>query len=227
MKTILSFLFLALASGAYAVEGLPAFDFIGFAQLRPRSSAKDAIRAVVDGYAGESARRYGTPIQLVFDDADIAQATGGIVRGGIPEITIYAGLIKGMTAEEAVAAACHEIGHVLGRVAFESLPDQRPASSDSNKDSVEGEADYFSGRCVYDHLRRAFDAPEAEAAALAADIVTRTLEKIYGTKIDYRTAEGEIFPGIDPSYPDKECRLLSAISGVGLRQRPKCWYNPR
>lgn len=177
----------------------------------------EIIRDLVDSYQTESYERYGVGIELRFFGGDTFQATGGMVATGKPEITFYGGILQRLDSEELVVVACHELGHILGRVPLKISTD----ASDTPQiqlDSVEGEADYFAGSCAARYFR---DGDRAREAA-------RTLFSGFArTRIEHWDSRFfDAFDGIDSRYPDNQCRLLSVTEGALGGKRPRCWFNP-
>ena len=171
------------------------------------------IHLVLGMYAKEILLKTGLRLDLRFNPSMVMQATGGIVDGK-PEMTFYEGIIKNLSSDSLVLVTCHELGHILGGVSFRSLGVLRPRIMD---DSVEGEADYFAGKCLLLFFKDSQDAKNVGQAGY---------ESIYKRKIDWRLAESQVYSGVSTEYPSDSCRVLSMRRGVEGSERPKCWYNP-
>ena len=127
---------------------------------------------------------------------------------------------------------CHEIGHHLGETTGDLTPRFGLA--------FEGEADYFSGKCLGEFLkkhRRDFvsDLKTTTRSSFCSEnlqcdefvsLITASIMALTDGPVDAQAAVEGIFPGINQQYPEKNCRALSAISGFLSLPRPKCWYNP-
>ena len=203
---------------------------------------RSVVKSLVEQYNEEVKGRYGKEISLKFLKSEAIQALGGITQDG-PELTIFDGLLKKFDKFGAVAIACHEIGHILGKINFRSFPDRVPSPTLPLDNAVEGEADYFSGGCLYNYFQSANFKTTLEEnefcnkypdlfnrksdCYLAIHTAKKMLSNLYNAEIDFSKAVLEKFDGINPSYPSKECRLLSVIHGIAGKHRPSCWYNPK
>ena len=180
---------------------------------------KDFIESLVEGHQDEVRSRFDQSITLTFFDADILQALGGRRKGKLV-IDVFKGIWN--LPDEVVVSVfiCHELGHILGNVSIgEALEGTGGSTHFDPLDNVEGEADYFSGKCI----RNTWDAlGPIDLLAVARN----ALELIYKEEIDEGRAHQREFKGINPGYPDKDCRLLSVKAGLMGWPRPKCWYNP-
>jgi hypothetical protein len=183
-----------------------------------------AVRHVVHRHQDLARARYGHMIEVRFMDdsrhCDLVNMEAGLdERGHRPRIFIYHGLLTRLSIEGIIAATCHELGHFFGEVTRGQAGETgRPVELLM---SVEGEADYFAGRCLADYYGSIPGAVEAG-------------RKLYGSlhidmKINENLARGRAYEqnhGIDTKYPDPHCRMLSLISGALGESRPACWYNP-
>lgn len=176
---------------------------------------KEIIQEIVDSYRDDIIRSRGSDVELIFQAANIFQMTGGHVGDGKLEINVYAQALIKFSKLGIVSAICHELGHLLGKV---PVGGTRVISADS----VEGEADYFSGTCSRNYL-----CGEKNKSCKQAITASRSaIQSIKGTAITEVEAQDQIYPGINTSYPSPPCRLLSMILGVKGLPRPLCWYNP-
>lgn len=203
---------------------------------------RSTVKSLVEIYNEEVKERYGKEISLKFLKSDAVQALGGIIPGGIPEITIYEGLLSKFEKFEIAAITCHEIGHILGEVNFRDFPDRRPTPNLPLENSIEGEADYFGGKCLYNYFQRSNYRIQSDSneycknyselfnrksdCSLAIQTAKKMLTNLYNAEIDFSIAIDEKYDGVNPRYPSKECRFLSMIHGIAGKDRPTCWYNP-
>ena len=206
---------------------LPAIILI----LSPLSIAQDldpkklkAIDAVIEMHQEASARKHGQNIQFKIVKDKSHNAYGG-ARGGFPSIVIFTGFIENYTSDELVTVICHELGHILGSVAFKDATFRQTTTQAKNADAAEGEADYFAGGCLMRYLA-SVESPSTNLSSLAMSVATSTYEKIYSTKIDPLLAKNQTVSGIFGGYPSKECRLYSLHRGILGLPRPACWFNP-
>ena len=198
---------------------------------------KRIITQIYDKYRDQIISRYGKDVELIFHPADVLQMTGGHNRDGELEITVYAGVLKKLDELAIVQAMCHEVGHILGEV---TMRDAGSAGPYNPLDSVEGEADYFSGSCsrqYFDNnpisnniLQSSYCSINHNACNEAVMAARSVLLALYGKEVDEELAYDSVYSenlGINPSYPNASCRLLSVIAGIQETARPKCWYNPK
>lgn len=133
--------------------------------------------------------------------------------------------VLALPIDSMVMVACHELGHILGKITMSSTGIEKPSNPTIG---VEGEADYFAGSCT----RKALCPPDEDLCEAAIDAGRYTFEQMYGPKIiidpdKAQHVQYNKFNGVNPSYPDPSCRMLSFIYGVMGTERPRCWYNPR
>lgn len=191
------------------------FSSFLFASTAEIEEKKEIIRSIVDSYRDDIIRKRGSDVNLTFPSADIFQMTGGHIGGGKLVIKVYAGALTKFDKEAIVAATCHELGHILGEVPV-------GGSSVVSEDSVEGEADYFSGICS----RNYFCGLDNVSCAPAISASRSVLKAMIGTEAQESEAVSLVYPGVNKTYPEPACRLLSMISGVTGQARPLCWFNP-
>lgn len=151
------------------------------------------------------------------------QAEATIRDDGIVGILTFPGLLT-LPIEAVVFVICHEIGHLMGDVPFSTTAQTNQIHHP--KLAVEGEADYFGGACA----RKAMCPESKEFCEKAVDGARLNFEEMFGKgKFDAEIAEYTEYKkgnGINHTYPDPNCRMLSALNGVLGLERPKCWYNP-
>ncbi len=176
---------------------------------------KEIIYDIVDSYRDEIIKYRGSDVELIFSPLNIFQMTGGHVGDGKLEITVYAKALTHFDKSGIVSAICHELGHILGKVPV-------GGSRVVSVDSVEGEADYFSGICS----RTYFCGQDNTSCPQAISASKSAIQAMNGTLIDESESISQSYPGVNKTYPQPACRLLSMISGVKGQSRPLCWYNP-
>ena len=152
-------------------------------------------------------------------------ATGGHLKDGKVQVTVYGGVLKQLNDSEIIFVLCHEMGHIFGEVTFKDIPNNNNTVH-LEINAVEGEADYFAGSCVLESLSKLKHISNSELEAKAYESILGTMSKIYNAPIDFKLAENQVFTGINAAYPEKECRVLSALRGLHNESRPRCWYNP-
>ncbi|HXH75874.1 MAG TPA: M48 family metalloprotease [Bacteriovoracaceae bacterium] len=185
------------------------FFFLLFSILQAEAHVDDKeklIKNIVDLYRPLASEQFQKDIVLTLkkDDPSLNASAGHMPDGSI-EVTVFGGVLEQLEESEIIFVLCHEIGHIFGKT-FEGKLYRG-----------EGEADYFAGSCVLNILH---DIDSAERSIMGS------LEKLYSAPIDYSLAETRKYPGIQLSYPDKECRVLSALRGLREEPRPACWFNP-
>lgn len=144
-------------------------------------------------------------------------------------------ILGSYTLHELLFYTCHELGHHFGSKTATILG--------SGGLSVEAEADYFAGSCIshftnkweddlrpYLSLYKASNYKRCENddhCNTMVNLITQSFQSLYGISIFPDRDLNVKFPeGINESYPEANCRALSAISGVLEVDRPSCWYNP-
>jgi hypothetical protein len=181
------------------------------------ASKEEELRSLLEWYQPEILAHTGQSARFEIIQSPAVQLTGGHARGEVL-FQVWTGALEAFDLPALLLAGCHELGHILGEITPKMAGE--PGREIEN-DGVEGEADYFAGRC----FREAVDSDEA-SFFYALDSLWRGL---YGTPPNPRKAERERYTrgrGINPTYPDADCRALSMLSGFREEPRPACWYNP-
>lgn len=163
-------------------------------------------------------RQQSIRLKYHFNSCDTFQLLGGHNNEGKIVLEVYSGALKNFDENSIVTAICHEIGHILGEITLEDAGIHGRVIS---QNAVEGEADYFAGKCTFDFFK---DIAKTKLA------IRSTYETLYRKEIDESLALVENYiqgNGIHSSYPSAECRLLSAFLGLENKPRPSCWYNPK
>jgi len=189
--------------------------------LASATTKMEIVRDIVNSYQSQMYDRYNVGIDLQFDEnSDMLQATAGPDENNNPQIIFHGGALKKLELDEIVFVICHEIGHFLGRVHFKDTDFNPPIDPPLNYElSLEGEADYFGGKCSAKYFNDPYKAIDAARRAYSKVIESRV--EIGGRYIH------EIFDGVNGQYPTSECRLQTATNGALGHKRPACWYNPR
>lgn len=200
---------------------------------------KEIITEIVDSYRPQIIARYGYDVNLTFSEIEAFNMFGGHDRSGALVIKVFKKALTNFSSLAIVSTTCHELGHILGEVTTE-----RAGSTQYNSlDSVEGEADYFSGSCARKYFDKNIINPNYEKSPYCSSSDQGCHQAIHGSRDMFRAFTISYgFPepneadaaekyyddgyGINPSYPDPNCRILSMISGVLNHIRPSCWYNP-
>lgn len=196
----------------------------GNAKAADQASIREVIRQLVALYQAEGRLRYGETIDLNFIEEDVVNAYAQYSNDGHTSVNFFRKLLADFTPAEITIVVCHELGHILGKVAHSSIPNRIKESPFS----VEGEADYFAGQCAvsYFYEIEGLDLEGAQEKTFFAS--SSMLTKLYQVEAYGQKAERDRFQdGINPTYPDPSCRALSVWHGAEGKPRPTCWFNPR
>ena len=186
---------------------------------------RTVMRQLVDYYVAEGRLRYNHKIDLYFIEEDQINARAEY-DGVKVRIGVFKKLLEVMSTDEALVVVCHELGHALGELPIGNFKPEIPGRG-KNPLSLEGEADYFAGKCAVDYYIN-FEGLDPNGAQEKAFFAAFDMfGKLHETSIDTKKAERSTYNGINLSYPDPNCRTLSAWAGAEGKPRPKCWYNPR
>jgi len=200
------------------------FTPIGSAKAADQSGIREVIRQLVALYQADGRLRYNETIDLGFIEEDIVNAAAlwNPATGDIG-LRFFRKLLADFTPAEVTFVVCHELGHILGDVAHSSIPNRIKESPFS----IEGEADYFAGKCAVSYFYEIegldYDGAQEKTFFAAASAIS----KLYEVEALGQKAVHDRFDGINPTYPDPSCRVLSIWNGAEGKPRPKCWYNPR
>lgn len=178
------------------------------------ATKRELVRDIIEPYEIAIQERYGAQLTLHYDSRPVINAgaaAGGGVDGG-PQMIVFDGLLEIMENEEIVFVICHELGHLLGRV---------PLIRDGENlgINVEGEADYFGGKCAYEFF--------GQDEQRAVESARYSLAKLNRERTIAEAALCRNFDGVSMNYPEHDCRVLTAMHGARGLQRPSCWYNPK
>ncbi len=195
---------------------------VPFASAADEATVRKIIRNVVALHQGDAHLRKFSGIQLRFIEEDVINASASY-DGKVHSVEFFEGLLKAMTVDEVIVAACHEVGHILGGMTLSKLGMGDPRDILS----IEGEADYFAGQCAVQYYRdmEGIDTEGAQEKTFFAAV--GLFEKLYNVQVNAQKAQHERFAGVNLGYPDPSCRALSVWSGAERVRRPACWFNPR
>lgn len=193
---------------------------VNSAEAADLATVQEVVSRTVALYRGDGYLRYDHRIDLNFIEEDELNAYATWNPMGQISVNFFNKLLQSFTMDEVQLVVCHELGHLLGNLSH------REIGSKSSPLSVEGEADYFAGKClVYTFMElEGFDRNGAQEKAFLAAL--GAYSKLYETDAHARHAEGMRYDGINPSYPEPACRTLTVWNGAEDLPRPKCWYNP-
>jgi hypothetical protein len=193
-----------------------------FARAADEPLVRQVVRNVVALYQGDAHLRKYNGIQLKFIEEDVVNAQADY-DGKNATVSFFRKLLTDMTADEVIIAACHELGHVLG-----GMPPHRIGQGDERDPlSIEGEADYFAGRCAVQYYRDIEGIDTAGAQEKTFFAAVGLFEKLYEVRVNAQKAQTDRYKGVNLGYPEPSCRALSVWSGAERVRRPACWYNPR
>jgi hypothetical protein len=190
-----------------------------FAENSEITAKKELVQSIVGKFQTRVVQKWGQPIKLKFVTDNVLQATSGFVKKNKPEIEIYDGALA-LPEFPLATIVCHELGHILGDVPHSLI--EKVAGPDSDlRVSVEGEADYFSGKCMR----------ELYSTTTTLEYLTDSFAYVLSEIDGHNVKPGENFlrdfNGINNDYPEPACRLVSFEKGLNLEPRPKCWFNPQ
>jgi hypothetical protein len=134
-----------------------------------------------------------------------------------PMITYFSTLLYLNKDDDVVTVVCHELGHLLGS--------RKPGQTNAGN-ALEGEADYFAGKCAVRYFTTVRNMSLSRAQEAAYSGARQSFSSLYKIRIDANRARTQEYPGINPTYATPECRVLSVYHGAMGWNRPKCWYNP-
>jgi hypothetical protein len=134
-----------------------------------------------------------------------------------PLITYYSTLLYLNQDDDVVTVVCHELGHLIGS--------RKPGMTPSGN-ALEGEADYFAGKCAvrYFTTMRGMSLSQAQQAAFNG--ARSSFSSLYKIRINADQARFQEYPGINQTYASPQCRVLTVYHGAMGWNRPKCWFNP-
>lgn len=194
---------------------------IATATILPQAKATEVeiVQDIIAIHQKDARALLGREVALKFyetSEAPNANASHLGPNNG-PLITYYSSLLYLNKDDDVVTVVCHELGHILGS----RKPGITPAGF-----ALEGEADYFAGKCAvryYTTIRNMSLSKAQEAAYTGAQ---QSFSSLYKIRIDANQARFQQYPGINPSYSKPECRVLTVYYGALGWNRPACWYNP-
>lgn len=147
---------------------------------------------------------------------------------------------KAYRPDEFLYVLCHELGH--GIASGQKIP--RGSSykwEKPKKDYVEGEADYFSVKCMKKYLKNYYidksitsvagndvrsacqDAKDKEDCLFILNSVKRALT--LGKDDSYARTDNSKVSYTLTGYPSKQCRLDTIRNSYFRKKRPRCWHS--
>lgn len=187
-----------------------------------QDTGEEAVIDMIALHQDEVRMKTGHEVEVIFDPAQRFRATAKIYPTG-PVIKFYASMVEQLTPLELVTIACHELGHILGEIRHANIIG---GGIRTFREAVEGEADYYAGKCLRNYLE--VTGVRKNSVKVAGEIASRTYQKLLqqNAPIQAHLAERTRIIGILPAYPNPECRLLTVLRGIEGSSRPECWYNP-
>jgi hypothetical protein len=211
MKLIANFMKILLLCSLGGQSALASFT--PSAAIAQTTKAK-FVQSIIEKFQPQIISRVGQPLRAEFYAEPFF--TLGASCGGAksyPHMSIYSKILE-LPDLSLAAAVCHELGHILGDVSPNTI---HKKSQYDPRDSYEGEADYFAGKCMHTLYQKTDRSILIAAFAYPVGMVTAS-----------KTGSGDIkFNGINEGDNFLECRVLSYENGLDLKPRPKCWYNPK
>lgn len=194
--------------------------YILFYFLTLHAGSIETIDSLVTLYQEKAIKQTGQFIKVEHIDSDIFQMTGGHDQGKLV-LRVYKKIVTDLSDNGLIAAACHELGHIFGEIPLSAVS---KGTRFDPLDSVEGEADYFAGKCTkYFFSSLKIQNPTNLAIASEIEILSKVYRELNIHNLETPLPEYE---GINSSYPSAECRFQSFKAGVFNHPRPKCWFNP-
>jgi len=177
---------------------------------------------VISMYQPEVRQKYGKEIHLSIDQTDKKPNSFVSENFNSIEIEVRSTSLEAFSDKVVAATICHEVGHVLG-VKYKS---EEYYLSGGVGFAVEGEADYFSGKCLMRYLTEKLNLSTYEAQDQALELAKLRFSVYAKGRINYQKAATRSCQGIDMDYPDYDCRVLTVARAIRDEARPSCWYNP-
>lgn len=180
----------------------------------------EIVKDIIGLHQQDARRILGSEIALYIletnDEPNASASYTGPNNG--PLLTYYSSLLHLQRDDDVVTVVCHELGHFLG---------SRAPGKTRIGNAIESEADYFAGKCsvrYYTSVRGMSLGAAQEATANGAKL---SFERLYQQRINPNQARSQQYMGINPSYSEPDCRVLTVIHGAMGWKRPTCWYNPQ
>jgi predicted Zn-dependent protease with MMP-like domain len=179
----------------------------------------EIVRDIISIHQSDARRILGREIALRIYETNEAPNAHASYMGpnNGPLLTYYSTLLEEQQDDDVVTVVCHELGHFLGN---------RGPGVTRSGNAIEGEADYFAGKCAVRYYRMVRGMSLTEAQNTTAMAAQNTFQNLYKIKIDPNRARHMQFAGVNQTYAKPDCRVLSVIHGAMDWKRPVCWYNP-
>lgn len=179
----------------------------------------ETVKAIIGIHQLDARRMLGREIALTIYETDEAPNAHASYRGpnGGPIITYFSTLLTEQYDDDVVTVVCHELGHFLG---------SRMPGKTAGGFAIEGEADYFAGKCSVRYYRMIHGMSLSQAQAATAETAQKMFQNLYKIRINPNMAKQQQNMGVNQSYSPPPCRVLTVIHGAMDWKRPACWYNP-
>jgi len=205
--------------------------------LTPQSSANEFkinanehnVRELIRGWTKLIIEKTGITPQVSFSP-DLTFQAG--TKYTSSEISFYFTQgVMNKSDDEALLIACHEIGHILGKVY------KNPRPGNLKLTATEGEADFFAGMCLRKYFERFPKEPLnyyniCNNSKTCNLILQSALEMFNSDPFNLNFSEETLKLNLPPSptgktlqiYPTNECRFHSIYAGFLQKPRPNCWF---
>lgn len=196
-----------------------AFVFTAVFSTPANATETEVVKDIIAIHQQDARRILGREIGLVIrqtNEEPNAHASYQGANNG-PILTYYSSLLQLNEDDDVVAVVCHELGHFLGSRAF---------GKTQIGNAIESEADYFAGQCGVRYYRTVRGMSLSAAQQEISENARKSFEHLYEMRIDPNKARNQAYTGINQTYSDPSCRVLSVIHGAMGWARPRCWYNP-
>ncbi len=184
-----------------------------------QATETETVKEIIGLYQPEARQILGREIALTIYETDEQPNAHASYRGPNdgPLLTYYSSLLVEQYDDDVVAVVCHELGHFLG---------SRAPGVTRSGNAIEGEADYFAGKCGVRYYRAYRGMSLTEAQNAIAQAAQKTFQNLYKIRINPNEAKYKQDTGVNQSYSSPDCRVLTVIHGAMDWKRPACWYNP-
>ena len=184
-----------------------------------KATEVETVQDIIAIHQRDARAMLGREIALKFyetNEAPNAHASHMGPNNG-PLITYYSTLLYLNKDDDVVTVVCHELGHILGS--------RKPGITQAGF-ALEGEADYFAGKCAVRYYTTVRGMSLSNAQQKAFTGAQQSFSSLYKIRIDANEARNQQYVGINPTYSKPPCRVLTVYYGAMGWNRPACWYNP-
>jgi len=177
----------------------------------------EMAKNVIKLYKDEIFNEFSRSINLdILDSTELA--AGADIRAS--KIIITSKTFQFFEGKEILSVVCHEMGHFLGNKLLSPI---------KSTAALEGEADYFSGKCIVRYLIDVLGYQQENAINAALQLSQdQARRNLNSNNLLATTAKNDVYSEgkINQDYPSDDCRLLTVHHGIQDLPRPRCWYNP-